>query len=336
MNTKKTMITGGAGFIGSHIARRMVEAGHQVLNYDLVNPTHEAAWWLKPVIREIQFASGSVEDQAKVTAVVKNFRPEIIIHLAAVVNPVLLKKEPGLAFRINLGGTLNILEAARQFGVERVVNSSSQSVLSPIQYEPVDADHPLMTAKDGPGASFYSATKIGGEAFCWAYHQSYELDFITIRASAVYGIGQQWPIYIKPFVENSINGIPTHYETGGDYPRDYTHVEDVAQIYHKAACLEAENVKDRIFYAASGQPLVTASQVASTVKSLIPNADIEIGPGLSAEDQHALRYRGVLSIENAIQQLGYKPKYANIKDGLVEYIDQYRRYLTDSGQTESR
>lgn len=299
MRSQKIMITGGAGFIGSHIVRRLIEAGHQVLNFDLVPPANEAAWWLRSVARDIQFISGRVEDWTKIKAVVKKYRPDVIIHLAAVVNPVRLNTEPGLALRINLGGTFNILEAARLFGVGRVVNSSSIAVLPTIQYEPVDANHPLMTAKDGPGSSFYAVTKVGGEAFCWAYHQSYGLDFITIRPSAVYGVGQQWPIYIKLIVENSVNGIPTHFETGSDFPRDYTHVEDVAQIYHKAACLSAEDVQDRIFYAATGRPLVTVSQVASTVKLLIPNAEIEIGPGLSAKEKLAIRYRGVLSIENA-------------------------------------
>ncbi len=101
----------------------------------------------------------------------------------------------------------------------------------------------MLLSDEGPGSSFYGAAKVSAEAFCWAYHQSFGLDFITIRPSAVYGFGMQWPIFVKPMVENPLRGIPAHFEGGRDFPRDYTHVDDVAQLAIKAADIPSERCR---------------------------------------------------------------------------------------------
>jgi nucleoside-diphosphate-sugar epimerase len=204
---------------------------------------------------------------------------------------------------------------------------SSIAVLPGIQYEPVDVAHPVFLGTEGPGGGFYAAAKVASEAFCWAYHQAFGLDFIVLRPSAVYGFGMRYPIYIKPMVENSVRGLPTRFERGREFPRDYTHAADVAQAAIKAVDIPADQVRDRIFYAATGRPLVTAGQVAEVVKKLIPGADIEIGSGLSKADLIEIRYRGVLSIDNAREQLGYEPEFADIEQGVANYIELYRGYL---------
>lgn len=325
----KVLVTGGAGFIGSYILRLLAESGHTVISFDVQPPRPEAAWLLKDVRERIVFVQGNIDNWSDVVAVVNAHHPDSIIHLAAIGSPVVLKRQPSLALNVNVHGTFHILEVARLFGIQRVVYFSSIGVLPGIQYEPVDANHPLLTAHEGAGASFYGASKITGEAFCWAYHQSYGLDFIVLRPSAVYGFGMFLPIYIKPMVENAVRGLPTRFEQGGDFPRDYTHVADVAQLALKAVEVPAEQVKDRVFFAATGQPLVTASQAAQIVREAIPNAAIQIGAGLSEDDLVEIRYRGVLSIQNAQEQLGYEPRFAHVRDGVADYITLYQRYLSD-------
>jgi UDP-glucose 4-epimerase len=142
----------------------------------------------------------------------------------------------------------------------------------------------------------------------------------------------RYPIFIKPMVENSVRGLPTRFAQGREFPRDYTHASDVAQLIVQAADIPADKVKDRVFFAATGQPLVTAGRVAEVVKELIPGADIEIGAGLSPNDLLEIRYRGVLSVENARQQLGYVPQFGDIEQGVANYIETYRRYLAETGQ----
>jgi nucleoside-diphosphate-sugar epimerase len=134
-------------------------------------------------------------------------------------------------------------------------------------------------------------------------------------------------------VENSVRGVPTTFEHGRDFPRDYTHVLDVVQLTLKALDAEPQAIKDRIFYAATGEKLVTAGQVAAIVKDLISEAAIEIGPGLSEADLVEIAYRGVLDVSAGRDQLGYVPRFANIRDGLAEYIERHREYLAAGGQS---
>jgi nucleoside-diphosphate-sugar epimerase len=329
--THTLLVTGGSGFIGSYILRRLAERGDTVINYDVREPGPEAAWTLRPVADHIRFASGGVENWGDLVAAVRAYQPDAIIHTAAVVNPVLLAKRPSLAMTINTGGTFNVLEVARLFGIKRVVCFSSIGVLPSVQYQPIDVNHPVFLATEGPGSSFYGAAKAASEAFCWAYHQSFGVDFITLRPSAVYGFGMQWPLFIKPMVENSVRGLPTRFEKGREFPRDYTHASDVAQLVVKAVDIPANRVRDRVFYAATGRPLVTAGKLAEIIKKLIPGADIEIGSGLSEADMLEIRYRGVLSIENARRQLNYEPEFGDIEKGVANYIQVYRKYVAERG-----
>jgi nucleoside-diphosphate-sugar epimerase len=329
--THTVLVTGGSGFIGSYILRKLAERGDTVINYDVREPGPEAAWMLRPVADQIQFASGGVENWGDLVAAVKTHRLDVIIHTAAVVNTVLLAKRPSLAMTINTGGTFNVLEMARLFGIKRVVCFSSIGVLPSVQYQPIDVNHPVFLATEGPGSSFYGAAKAAGEAFCWAYHQSFGVDFITLRPSAVYGFGMQWPLFVKPMVENSVRGLPTRFEKGREFPRDYTHASDVAQLAVKAVDIPADKVRDRVFYAATGRPLVTAGKLAEIIRKLILGADIEIGSGLSEADMLEIRYRGVLSVENAREQLGYEPEFGDIEKGVANYIQVYRRYLAEHG-----
>ena len=330
--SRTVMVTGGSGLVGSYVSRRLVEHGDRVINFDMRQPGDEAAWWLKPVADQIQFVAGGVDSWGDLVAAIQTYEPDANIHIAAVVNLPLLNQRPGLAKDINFGGSFNILEAARLFGIGRVVYFSSVAVLPGIQYEPVDVNHPVFLSTEGPGGGFYAAAKAASEAFCWAYHQAFGVDFIVLRPSAVYGFGMRYPIYIKPMVENSVRGVPTRFAQGREFPRDYTHAADVAQAAVKAVHVPADKVKDRVFHVATGRPLVTAGEVADVVKKLIPGADIEIGPGLSEADLIEIRYRGILSIDNAREQLGYEPQFADIEKGVADYIKWYRQYLADQGE----
>ena len=86
-------------------------------------------------------------------------------------------------------------------------------------------------------------------------------------------------------------------------------------------------VRDRIFYAATGEKLRTAGELAEIVRRVVPSADIKIGPGLSDADKLEIRYRGVLDIANATEQLGYRPRFRRLEDGVEDYVREYRRYL---------
>jgi UDP-glucose 4-epimerase len=242
-----------------------------------------------------------------------------------------MRRQPYEALRMNTEATLNILEAARVFGLRRVVNFSTIGVLTTRQYEPIDASHPVMSATDGPGTAFYSSSKVAAEAFCWGYWQSFGVDFITIRPSAIYGFGQRSPNFIKPMVEDAVRGLPTRFASGGGVPRDHVHVEDVTQLALLALDIPADRVTDRVFYAATGRPPVTSLQLADVVRRVLPGASIDVATTMEPDDERESRFRGVLSIENARRQLGYEPRFPDLEEGVRQYADTYRRYLIETG-----
>jgi nucleoside-diphosphate-sugar epimerase len=197
--------------------------------------------------------------------------------------------------------------------------------LPSVQYQPIDANHPLILATEGPGSGFYGAAKVASEAFGFCYREAFGVDFRVIRPSAPYGFAMGWPMFVKPMVEGAVLGQAVRFATGGPFPRSYTHIEDVSSLI--VAILDAPNGADRVFYGAHGGALTTAAEVAAIVRELIPRADIEIGDVLGEGDQYEINFRAPLSVENARLQLNWSPRYPDMRAGIAQYIDRYTDFL---------
>ena len=325
---RPVLVTGGTGFIGSYVVKALLEAGRRVVALDVRGYTPEGRFVLEGRENEVVVEEGSVDDWVRVLHVVREHRPAEVVHLATITNPVYLFTNPMPGVRVNFLGTIHVLEAARLFDIRRIVYFSSIGVLPAKQYEPIDGAHPIFLPREAVPTGVYGASKIAGEAFCFAYNQAFGTDFRTIRPSAVYGFGMQWPIFVKPMVEGAVRGEVVTFESGGPFPRDYTHASDVASL--AAELVDAPDDADRVFYGATGQPLVTAAEVARIVMELVPGSRIEIADILSEADQMELPYRGRLSIENAREQLGWEPRFTNIRDGLADYVERYSGFLSAS------
>jgi UDP-glucose 4-epimerase len=325
---RPVLVTGGTGFIGTYVVQALLEAGRRVIAFDIRGLTPEGRFILGDRSEEVVVEEGSVDDWVRLLHVVREHRPQAVVHLATITNPVYLFTNPMPGVRVNFEGTLHVLEAARLFEIERIVYFSSIGVLPAKQYEPIDAAHPIFHAREAVPTGVYGASKIAGEAFCFAYNQAFGTDFRTIRPSAVYGFGMQWPIFVKPMVEGAVRGETVTFESGGPFPRDYTHAADLASL--AVACLDADDDVDRILYGATGEPLVTAGEVAQIVMELVPGSRIEIPDTLSEADQMELPYRGRLSIEPNRTQLGWEPRFRRIRDGLADYVERYRAFLARS------
>jgi nucleoside-diphosphate-sugar epimerase len=327
---RRTLVTGGAGFVGSYVCRALVEAGREVCAFDIRPFQPEGRFVLGDLADRVVLEAGSIDDEARIYDVCGTFEPDEIVHMAMMIDPAALASARTTSFRVNVGGTVIVLEAMRIFGVERLVNISSIGVLPKKQYEPIDSKHPLVLATSGPGTDFYGAQKASSELMCFAYHQALGIDFRTIRPSAVYGLGMTpYPGPIKAMVEGSVRGEKLRLKFGGPHPRDYTHAADIAGLV--VALLGAPADADRIFFGATGRPLVTASEVARIVLEVIPGADVEIGDELSEAEKEIVALRGRLSTENARAQLGWEPIYGAVRDGIVRYADDYRGFLEASG-----
>ena len=247
---RRCLVTGGAGFIGAYVLQALLASGREVCAYDVAELAPEGRFVLGARAADARVERGSVDDEARLFDVVAAYDPDEIVHLATVIDPAFLVRHRSAALRINVGGTINVLEAMRLFGVERLVNISSIGVLPPVQYEPVDARHPVLLPEAGPGTDFYGAAKVASEAFCFAYRGALGIDFRTVRPSAVYGLGMnRFPGPIKDMVEATVHGERLRLPTGGPHPRDFTHAADVAGLI--VALLGAPDDADRIFYGAT-------------------------------------------------------------------------------------
>ena len=210
----------------------------------------------------------------------------------------------------------------RFLGVKRVVHSSSIAVYAPRQYEPINETHPILLPSAGNPLGPYGASKAAAEIVGLTYYSTNGVDFVALRNSAIYGYGMRYPMYIKPMIENSLRKQPTRFASGGDMRRDYTHVKDIAQAVLKALDAPALVLTQRVFNIGSGN-MHSATQVAETVRSLLPQADIEIAAGLSDLEQSDMRARGILDLTAARQQLKYEPAYS-LEAGIRDYIEMFR------------
>lgn len=329
VSERTTLVTGGAGFIGGHLVRALLDTGRKVVVLDVRDFIPEARFVLGEDADGLPLELASIADQARVLDSFRVHRPDEVVHAGMILDPAYLATNRSTAFQVNVGGVLNLVEAMIAFGVPRLVNFSSIGVLPRVLYEPIDGNHPVLVADAGPGTDFYGSTKLAVEAMLFAYRQALGLDFRTIRPSAVYGLGMnQYVGPIKAMVEHAVRGEPAHFEFGGAHPRPYTHVRDIAGLV--CAMLDAPDDADRIFYGSTGGELTTTTEVAEIVRALIPGADIEIGEELSEAEKPVVALRGRLSVENARTQLGWEPRYGAIRDGIAQYIEQYRAFVAAS------
>ncbi len=329
---RTTLVTGGAGFIGGHIVRDLLDTGRKVVVLDVQPFTPESRFVIGEEVESVPLELASIGDQARVLDIFRAHRPDEVVHAGMILDPAYLATNRSSAFMVNVGGVVNLVEAMIAFGVPRLVNFSSIGVLPRVVYRPIDVNHPLVLADGGPGTDFYGSTKAAAEVLLFAYNQALGLDFRTIRPSAVYGLGMnQYVGPIKAMVESSVRGEPAHFEFGGSHPRAYTHAIDIAALV--GAMLDAPDDADRIFYGAAGGPLTTTTEVAEIVRELVPGADVEIGEELSEAEKPVAALRAELSIENARTQLGWEPRYGSIREGIAQYVDTYRAFYESTRTT---
>jgi nucleoside-diphosphate-sugar epimerase len=323
---RTTLVTGGAGFIGGHLVRALLDTGRNVVVLDVRGFAPESRFVVGDDAESVPLEIASIADQARVLDVFRVHRPDEVVHAGMILDPAYLATNRSTAFQVNVGGVLNLVEAMIAFGVPRFINFSSIGVLPRVLYQPIDGNHPILLSDAGPGTDFYGSTKAAAETMLFAYNQALGFDFRTIRPSAVYGLGMnQYVGPIKAMVENTVRGEPAHFEFGGKHPRPYTHVRDIAGLV--LAMLDAPDDADRIFYGSNGEPLVTTTEVGQIVRELVPGADIEIGEDLSEAEKPVVALRGELSIENARAQLGWEPGYASIREGIAQYVEEYRAFV---------
>ena len=225
----KVLVTGGAGFIGSHVCESLLRGGNEVVILDDLNDFYDPALKRKNLAEvekagPVHFQEGDICDEPAVARLFEQERPEAVIHLAARAGVRPSVMDPLLYERVNVRGTLVLLEESRKRGLSRFVFASSSSVYGAANKIPFrEDDYPNLPI------SPYAATKLAAEKLCYTYHHLYGLPVICLRLFTVYGPRQRPDLAIRKFVDRIDKGESVSVFGDGSSGRDYTFVEDTAR-----------------------------------------------------------------------------------------------------------
>ncbi len=314
--TETILITGGAGFIGSHVAERLLAQGKTVVvldNFDPFYPAEIKKRNLEELLRhpEFHFVEGDIRDGEALDRVFSRFSPRVVFHAAARAGVRPSIQEPLLYEEVNIRGTMNLLEKAREHSVENFVFASSSSVYGENRKVPFsEADN-----VDNP-ISPYAATKKAGELFCFTAHHLYGTPITCLRFFTVYGPRQRPEMAIHKFVRLIDRGMPIPVYGDGSSRRDYTYIDDI--VDGVTAALERRHPYE-ILNLGESRTVSLAELIVVIEEALGKKAVIErlpVQPG-----DVPVTYADV---DKAKRLLSYTPR-TEIREGIQRFVDWYRR-----------
>ncbi|MFQ5498389.1 MAG: NAD-dependent epimerase/dehydratase family protein [Candidatus Zixiibacteriota bacterium] len=305
---KRLLVTGGAGFVGSNLVGRAVDIGAKVTVLDdlftgsLANIRDDL---------EFRFVEGSVTDEGIVSQLVGE--ADYIAHMAAR-NIIVSTKNPRSDFAVNIGGTLNVLMAAREHGIERIVYTSSASVYGNPRIIPISEDERTLTL------SPYSVSKLAGENYCRAFYESYGLPVASLRYSNVYGPGQNpenpYCGVIAKFMESIHQNQSPQIHGDGQQTRDFTYVDDAVDATLLALLLPKS--EGLVFNLGTG----TETRVVDLIRILkeLMESDVDANH-IDRRDIDNIRRR-VLNIELIRTRLRWQPQ-VSLEKGLRRTVEWF-------------
>jgi len=317
--SKKILVTGGAGFIGSHLCEALVAAGHEVVVLDDFNDYYD------PAVKEanlgglrgkIEIVRGDISDDAVVVDTFTRHRFDGVFHLAARAGVRPSIANPRLYFSTNMDGTLNLLEACRHHGVKFLVFASSSSVYGVNTKVPF-AETDLIERTISP----YAATKLAGEQMCSNYSHLFGLRCACLRFFTVYGPRQRPDLAISKFTAAMLAGRPIDRYGDGSTARDYTYVDDIVRGILAAADY-TEQSPFEIFNLGGAATTTLAELIGMVEKATGCEAEIRQLP-----DQPGDVPRTYADVSKAERLLGYRPQVA-ISEGITRYVAWQRGMLT--------
>lgn len=316
VKNKKIFLTGGAGFIGCHICELLCNT-NEILIYDNLerNSIKDTSLLREESITLIQ---GDVLDYPSIKKSVDDFRPDIVIHLAAIAGIDTVIKNPVKTMKVNMIGTLNILEAVKDYAdyIDRFIDFSTSEVFGSYAYK-VDERCTTNLAPVGEARWTYSVSKLAGEHLTHSYYNEYGLKAVTLRPFNVYGPGQVGEGAVHQFIIRALKNEPLQIHGDGDQIRSWCYIDDF--VNGLILCLEKEAAVGNSFNIGNPRGTVTIGMLAELIKQISKSkSDIAYVPKNYADVE--LR---VPSIAKAVELLGFSPKN-DLITGLAKTIEWYR------------
>jgi len=314
----RILVTGGAGFIGGHLAERFARDGHAVTVLDNLDPFYDLDIKRHNVETgrsaadesdgSYELVEGDVRDADLVTDLVSD--ADYVYHQAAQAGVRPSVENPRKYDAVNVDGTLNLLDACRDEGIERFVMASSSSVYGVPQYLPYDEQHPTTPV------SPYGASKLAAERYACSYSEVYDFPAVALRYFTVYGPRMRPNMAISNFVSRCMNDEPPIIYGDGTQTRDFTFIEDIVEA--NVTLLEED--------AADGEALNIGSTDNIAIKTLAEEIRDQLAPDLELvyEERHdADAEHTHADTSRAGDLLGYEATHT-IREGVSEFVDWYR------------
>jgi NAD dependent epimerase/dehydratase len=310
-DARRILVTGSDGFIGSHLVEALARRGHSVRAFVYYNSFNSWGWldsFEDALLKRIEVFPGDIRDSACVRAAVRDC--DAVFHLAALIAIPYSYRSPESYVETNVKGTLNILQAARDFATRKIVVTSTSEVYGTAQRVPIDEDHPLQAQ------SPYAATKIAADQLALSFHRAFDTPVSVLRPFNTYGPRQSLRAVIPTIIAQLAAGHEELHLGSLDPTRDLTFVEDTASAF--IAVMEADGSVGRVLNAGTGRE-TSIGELAQTIAQVMKR------PMRIVQDAERLRpdrsevFRLIADWRNLEKVGGWRPTHT-LEDGLAKTI----------------
>lgn len=318
---KKVLVTGSEGFIGSHLTEQLVELGAEVTALVQYNSFNNWGWidtFSDDIKKYINVVTGDIREYDGISKIIKG--QDVVFHLAALIAIPYSYLSPMAYVRTNVEGTTNVLEACREYNIEKIVHTSTSETYGTALYVPIDEKHPLQ------GQSPYSASKIGADKIAESFQKSFEMPIATIRPFNTYGPRQSARAVIPTIISQILSG-KTEIKLGSLTPtRDFNYVKDTAEAFIKIA--ESDKTIGEVINASTNNEISIGELVNKIIKLSGKNVNVICdNDRIRPENSEVNRLWGD---NKKIRKLTeWEPRYS-LSDGLsqtIQWIENNMKYF---------
>ena len=322
--SKTILVTGAAGFIGFHLSKRLLESGIRIIGFDNINSYYDPS--LKHARLDIlqnypnfTFIKGNLADSEAVAAVFEEYKPEIVVNLAAQAGVRYSIENPQVYIESNVIGFFNILEACRHHPVKHLVYASSSSVYGNQEKTPFSTTDDISKP-----ISLYAATKKTNELMAYTYSHLYDIPATGLRFFTVYGPYGRPDMAYFSFTEKIMKGETIKVFNNGDMCRDFTYVDDIVQgivnLLEHPPKADAAGDRHKVYNIGNNKPEKLMHFIEVLEKCLDREAKKEFLPMQPGDV-----YQTYADVDGLIADFGFKPE-TSIEEGLRKFVEWYKGY----------